>query len=141
MLSVDHVAHFVPSSPEPFITAMVNGGTPNVGDSYSFTCTVTGADRLDPTIAYQWFKDNTVVSGETQSTLSFSSLSLSDAGQYRCDVTVSSTLLSQSIAKMSNTQDLTLQSEYNSSLMICCLIVCYLIYSSTSYCCDCNCLS
>ena len=62
-------------------------------------------------------------SGETQSTLSFSSLSLSDAGQYRCDVTVSSTLLSQSVTKMSNTQDLTLQSKYKSSPMICCLIV------------------
>ena len=121
MLSVDHVAHFLPSSPEPVITAMVSGGTPTVGESYSLTCTVTGADRLNPTITYQWFKDNTVVSltGETQSTLSFSSLSLSDAGQYRCDVTVSSTLLSQSVTKMSNTQDLTLQSRYNSSLMIC----------------------
>ena len=111
MLSVDHVAHFLPSSPVPVITAMVSGGTPTVGESYSLTCTVTGADRLNPTITYQWFKDNTVVSGETQSTLSFSSLSLSDAEQYRCDVTVSSTLLSGSISKMSNTQDLTLQSK------------------------------
>ena len=109
MLSVDHVAHFLPSSPEPVISAMVSGGTPTVGKSYSLNCTVTGADRLNPTITYQWFKDSTVVSGET--TLSFSSLSLSDAGQYRCDVTVSSTLLSQPITKMSNTQDLTLQSK------------------------------
>ena len=31
MLSVDHVAHFLPSSPEPVITAMVSGGTPTVG--------------------------------------------------------------------------------------------------------------
>ena len=111
MLSVDHDAHFLPSSPESVITAMVSGGTPTVGESYSLTCTVTGADRLNPTIAYKWFKGTTVVSGETQSTLSFSSLSLSDAGQYRCDVTVSSTLLSQSITKMSNTHDLTLQSK------------------------------
>ena len=98
---------------------------PVVGSQYILTCTVTitGADRLNPTITYQWFKDNTVVSGETQSTLSFSSLSLSDAGQYRCDVTVSSTLLSQPITKMSNTHDLTLQSKCNSSLMICGLIV------------------
>ena len=123
MLGVDHVAHFLTSSPEPIITAMVSGGTPTVGESYSLTCTVTGADRLNTTITYQWFKDNTMVSGETQSTLSFSSLSLSDAGQYRCDVTVSSTLLSQSIINMSNTQDLTLQSKYNSSLMICNIIV------------------
>ena len=117
------IAHFLPSSTAPVITAMVSGGTPIVGESYSLTCTVTGADQLNPTITYQWFKDNTVVSGETQSTLSFSSLSLSDAGQYRCDVTVSSTLLSQPITKMSNTQDLILQSKCNSSLMFCYLIV------------------
>ena len=108
MLSIVHVAHFLPSSPAPIITAVVSGGTPTVGESYSLTCTVTGADRLNPTITYQW--NNTVVSGETQSTLSFSSLSLSDAGQYRCYVTVSSTLLSRSISVTSNTQDLTLQS-------------------------------
>ena len=113
----------IPYSPDPVVTAMVSGGTPTVGESYSLTCTVTGAGRLIPTITYQWFKNNTVVSGETQSTLSFSSLSLSDAGQYRCRVTVSSTLLSQSITKMSSTHDLTLQSEYNSSLMFCYLIV------------------
>ena len=117
MLSVDHVAHFLPSSPEPVITAMVSGDTPTVGENYSLTCTVTGADRLNPTITYQWFKNNTMVSGETQSTLSFFSLSLCDAGQYSCDVTVSSTLLSQSIINMSNTHDLTFQSKYNSSLM------------------------
>ena len=111
MLSVDYVAHFLTSSPEPVITAIVSGGTPTVGESYSLTCTVTGADRLNPAISYQWFKDNTVVSGETQSTLSFSSLSLSDAGQYRCDVTVSSTLLSLPIAAMSITQELNLQSK------------------------------
>ena len=102
---------------EPVITAMVSGGTPTVRESYSLTCTVTGADRLNPMITYQWFKDNTAVSGETQSTLSFSSLSLSDTGQYRCDVTVISTLLSQPVINMSNTQDLTLQSKYNSSLI------------------------
>ena len=52
-----------------------------------------------------------MVSDETRSTLSVSdSLSLSDAGQYRCDVTI----LSQSI---SNTHDLTLQSRYISILM------------------------
>ena len=106
ILSVDHVAHFLPSSPEPVITAMISGGTPTVGESYSLTCTVTGADRLNATITYQWLKDNTVVSGETQSTLSFSSLSLSDAGQYRCDVTVSSTLLRDSITAQSNVHEL-----------------------------------
>ena len=60
MLSVDHVAQFLPSSPEPVITAMVSGGTPTVRESYSLNCTVTGADRLNATITYQWFKDSTM---------------------------------------------------------------------------------
>ena len=113
MLSVDHVAHFLPSSPEPVITAMVSqGGTPTVGESYSLNCTVTGADRLNPMIAYQWFKGTTVVVDGRQSTLTFSSLSLSDAGQYKCRVTVSSTLLRQSISKMSNTLNVTLRGKH-----------------------------
>ena len=112
MLSVDHVAHFLPSSPEPVITAMVSGDTPTVGENYSLTCTVTGADQLNHTITYQWFKDNTTISGETQSTLSFSSLRVSDTGKYRCFVTVSSTLLSHSISETSNTWDLDLQSKF-----------------------------
>ena len=92
---------------------MVSGSTPVVGEIYFLICNVTGFGRLNPTITYQWFRDNTLFSGETQSTLSFSSLSLSDAGQhYRCDVTVSSNLLSQSISAMSNTKVLTLQSKY-----------------------------
>ena len=98
---------------------MVNGGTQTIGESYSLTCTVIGADRLKPTITYQWFQDNIVVSDETQSTLFFSFLDLSDVGQYRCDVTVSSTLLNTSITAMSNTQNLTVQSKYDSSLIIC----------------------
>ena len=146
MLSVDHVAHFVPSSPEPVITAIVSGGTPTVGENYSLTCTVTGADRLNPTITYRWFKNTALVSGERQTRFLFPSLSLSDAGQYRCRVTVSSTLLSQSTIVLSNTQDLTRQSKRNnsysrfmitSSFSDCCLIS----FSSTSYCYDCNCLS
>ena len=68
-----------------------------------------------------------MVSGETQSSLSFSSLSLSDAGQYRCDITVSSTLLSRSITAMGNSLSLKLHSKYNYSLVICYLtILCYI---------------
>ena len=98
--------------PEPVITAMVSGGTPTVTESYFLTCTVTGADRLNSTITYRWIKNNAAVSSETQSTLSFSSLSLSDAGQYRCRVTVSSTLLSRSISAVSNTLNVTLQGKH-----------------------------
>ena len=96
---------------DPDINAMVSGDTPTAGELYVLSCTVTGFGRLNPTIVYQWFKDNTVVSGETQSSVTFPFLSLSDAGRYRCDVTVSSNSLSQSISAMSNTKVLILQSK------------------------------
>ena len=111
----------LPYSPEPVITAMFSGATPTIGESYSLTCTATGADQLNPTIIYQWFKDNTVVSDETQSTLSFSSLSLSNTGQYRCDVTVSSTLLHRKIFNSSYPYQLVIPSKC--TLILCTLTV------------------
>ena len=69
-----------------------------VGSMYSLTCIVTGAERLtDSTIAYQWFKDGETVTEETSETLSFTSLTLSDAGSYTCQATVTSSLLSAPI--------------------------------------------
>ena len=69
--------------------------TPMAGSMYSLTCTVTGAEGLtDSTTNYQWFKNGEVVSGQTMETLSFTSLSFSDAGGYTCQATVMSNLLS-----------------------------------------------
>ena len=63
----------------------VNGVTPVLGASYSLSCQVTGVSSTINT--YEWRRDDKVLS-ETGSTLSFSSLSQSDAGQYTCQVTV-----------------------------------------------------
>ena len=66
-----------------------------VGTMYSLTCTVTGAEGLTgSTITYRWFNDGGVVSGQTMETLSFTSLTFSDAGRYTCEATVMSSLLS-----------------------------------------------
>ena len=60
--------------------------------THSCICGVSGADSYSPT--YQWMKDGSDVNGEDTSILSFSSLKLSDAGQYcTCQVTVNSTYL------------------------------------------------
>ena len=68
---------------------------PVVGSMYSLSCTVSGAGMLTgATITYQWFKDGVVMSGQTMETLSFTSLSYSDAGGYTCQATVMSSLLS-----------------------------------------------
>jgi hypothetical protein len=66
--------------------------TPALGQSYSLTCEVSGASG--PVSAYQWRKDGTVLS-ETGPTLSFSSLSLSDAGQYTCQVSADGMILNR----------------------------------------------
>ena len=65
---------------------MINdgGATPNVGQSYSLTCSVGGGNVG----SYQWRKDGAVLHGQTGGVLSFSSLTLSDAGRYTCEITV-----------------------------------------------------
>jgi hypothetical protein len=68
--------------------------TPTAGESYSLTCTVSGADRLDYMASYQWRKDGNVLVGETAVALSFSPFRLLHAGQYTCEVTVGNTMFS-----------------------------------------------
>ena len=70
---------------------------------YTLTCAVTGAENLSPTITYQWTKDNGATQtqvGTNSNTLSFSPLSLSDAGRYTCTVTVSSPYLSGDLVSL-----------------------------------------
>ena len=99
-------SHYSPfSSPDPAISVSVDAGvaSPTVGAMYSLTCTVIGAERLTgSTITYQWFKNDVMVSSEIMKTLSFTSLSFSDAGGYTCEATVTSTLL---MAPITNTSD------------------------------------
>ena len=72
------------------VTVVVSGdGTPTAGQSYTLTCSVSGASVT----TYQWRKDGSVIQGETTEMLSFSPLRLSDAGQYTCEVTVNSMTL------------------------------------------------
>ena len=76
---------------------------------YSLTCGVEVTGMENPSITYQWIKNNgTRTQVGTDRVLSFSLLRLSDAGQYTCWATVSS---SCNITK-TDTQDITLQSEF-----------------------------
>ena len=72
---------------------------------YSLTCDVTGDENLNPTITYQWTMDNgnsqTQV-GTNSNSLSFSPLSLSNAGRYTCSVTVSSLYLDGNVVVSSS---------------------------------------
>ena len=89
---------------DPVITVRINDDTtpPLVGSMYSLICIVLGAERLtDSTIAYQWFKDSETLAEQATETLSFASLTLSDAGSYICQATVASSLLSAPITTTS----------------------------------------
>ena len=81
----------------------------------SLACGTSGSENLNPTITYQWTKNNgTQVQLETTSkTLSFFPLKLSDAGRYTCQATVSSSYLSRDITMM-DFYDVRIQSEFES---------------------------
>ena len=90
-------AHLSYVSPDPAISVSVDVGvaTPTVGAMYFLICTVTGAERLTgSTITHKWFKDDALVADQTMETLSFTSLTFSDAGGYVCEAIVMSSLLS-----------------------------------------------
>jgi hypothetical protein len=92
-----------------------NGATPTAGENYQLTCSVSGAENLNPTTTYRWTKNSG--SGQTQvgansNTLSFTPLRLADAASYVCEITVSSTYLTGDIIVTNvNPEDVRIQSE------------------------------
>ncbi len=94
------------SSIAPIITATVtSSGPPMAGQSYSLTCTVTGADSLSPIITYVWTRG---VAG-SDSMLTFNPLTLSSSGQYVCTVTVTSDLLTTNLTDASEIFEVTIK--------------------------------
>ena len=81
---------------------------PTFEQRYSLMCSVTGAVSINPTITYQWFKTTPrrIEVGTNSPILTFDTLVLSDAGQYSCEVTVSSSLLSQDATVVSRDYNL-----------------------------------
>ena len=61
----------------------------------TLTCNVSGADSLKPTITYQWTRNNSNTPTQVGNSriLTLSPLRLSNAGDYNCNVTISSNLL------------------------------------------------
>ena len=98
------------------VTVMVTTNrAPTLGNIYVLTCDVSGAENLSPATTYQWSRDSgtgTQTQVGKSRTLSFSPLSLSDAGQYSCSVTVNSPYLNSDIMASSlNYHTLMLQGE------------------------------
>ena len=84
------------------------------GESYQLTCSVSGAENLNPTISYRWTKNSG--SGQTQvgtnsNILSFTPTQLSDAASYVCEVTIASNHLTGDVVYV-NPYNVSIQSEY-----------------------------
>ena len=61
----------------------------NFGNQFNITCGISGLDDLNPNFTYQWTKDG----GDSinlNSSITFPSLKLSNAGMYTCKVNISS---------------------------------------------------
>ena len=79
-------------------------------NGYSLMCGVTGTENLNSSIAYQWTNSSGAEIG-TDKMFLFSSLRVSDAGQYTCRATVSSPYLNSDITMM-DTHDIRIQSKF-----------------------------
>ena len=91
------------------------------GQAFSLKCTISGVEALNPILTYQWTKSNStgrMQVGSNTSTLSFSSLRLSDAGQYSCQVTVNSRYLHDALNVTSALFDVHLQGKINDRFLI-----------------------
>ena len=105
-----------PHTHTPVITVQVtpsSSGPLTAGQTgFSLSCDVSGTDNLNsPSFTYQWRKDDDVIADQQGRTLSLSPLTASNAGQYICEVTVTSTSLSRPITIISNVHDVSIQSK------------------------------
>ena len=103
--------HTVPSV---YVNISDNGGAPVVGQPYTLSCRVSGEEKLDPNVTYQWIQNNGTVMelvNETNNSanLSFSPLHLSNSGDYICMVDVSSMYFDGTIMAISNSFSIHLQ--------------------------------
>ena len=75
----------------------IRGANPVAGHRHILDCNVTGAENFDSssTLTYQWLKNNSSQTrlGINSNSLIFTSLKLSDAGWYTCQVLISSPFL------------------------------------------------
>ena len=116
----------------PTVEARVSGeGNPIAGERYTLVCTVHGAEKLSSNMTYQWTRIETHFISSMVSTLTFSPVKLSDAGNYMCTVSVSSDYLDTIISAHSSTQ-LTVGSKCLHSHVYACTISIIVYYSARS---------
>ena len=97
------------------VTANINAPVMVGHTGYTLTCNVSGSDSLNPTINYQWTRNDERVPGGSSRILNLPPLSLSIAGDYTCNVTISSALLTSGMPASAGTlQRVEIQSELTS---------------------------
>ena len=100
----------------PSVSVVITpAGTAEVGQSYSLICSVSGADFLSPTsTTYRWYNESSNPRSQvgTTNTYTLNPLQPYHAGQYTCEVTITSPYLSGDFSK-STMQDITLLSKCN----------------------------
>ena len=98
----------------PLMKAWISDGDvdPVAGQNYVLTCGVIGAENLSPNITYWWTKDSSGNIGYHSSSISFSPLRLSDAGQYTCHIIVQSPFIYNE-ASVTAYQNVTLKRKSN----------------------------
>ena len=94
---------------------MINSvGNAVVGQSYSLSCSVSGADSLSPTsTTYRWYNesdDPRSLIGTNSSAYAFTLVRPYHAGQYTCEVMITSPYLN-GILSQSMMQDIIIQSK------------------------------
>ena len=87
-----------------------DGAYPIEGQNYTLTCCVSGTENVSFIVkSYQWTKNNgTLTEMQTVSNSaiqSFSPLVESDVGQYTCQITINSSLLTDGTVRIINTHD------------------------------------
>ena len=118
MINTTSVYFYFPAVPT--VTASITSPTGpfTAGQSYTFTCTatVTGGGTLSTTTTITWIHPSGSVTSGTGSSLdlSLNSLQVSDAGQYTCNVSVSSPFLTGAQSN-TDTLDINVQSKLVSS--------------------------
>ena len=72
-------------------------GIQRVGETFQFVCEASGIHNLNPVITFSWINAQSRQVGTNSSIFSLQSVKLSDAGEYTCMVTISSTYLRVSL--------------------------------------------
>ena len=96
----------------PSVTAaLIVSGSRVIGGSITLTCDVTGLSSLASDTAIEFSGPRELMGTGTSLQLPLNPAEISDAGQYTCVATVSSSLLNSGTAMSTDTEDLRLQSE------------------------------